>query len=97
MMSNSNLYIEAIVSLLVIADPITRGMLFKAMTEHEPEQRVRYVRTITITVGVTLGVAALAGREILKAIGINLGAFGIAGGLIVALMGFEMLAGGEPS
>jgi MarC family membrane protein len=95
--ANADFYVQAIVSVLVITDPITRGIFFKTMTEHEPERRVEYVRRITITVGITLGVAALAGREILDLLGINLGAFGIAGGLVVALMGFEMLFGGEPS
>lgn len=90
-------YAQAIVSVLVITDPITRGIFFKAMTEHEPERRGEFVRKITIVVAVTLGLAAVAGREILDLLGINLGAFGIAGGLIVALMGFEMLFGGEPS
>jgi MarC family membrane protein len=97
MKADADFYAQAIVSVLVITDPITRGIFFKMMTEHEPERRVEYVRKITIVVAVTLGVAALAGREILDLLGINLGAFGIAGGLIVALMGFEMLFGGEPS
>ncbi len=97
MKANADFYVQAIVSVLVITDPVTRGIFFKSMTEHEPERRARYVRTITITVAITLGVAALAGREILDLLGINLGAFGIAGGLLVALMGFEMLFGGEAS
>jgi multiple antibiotic resistance protein len=95
--ADAEFYAQAIISVLVITDPITRGIFFKAMTEHEPERRGEYVRRITITVGVTLGVAALAGRQILDLLGINLGAFGLAGGLVVALMGFEMLFGGEPS
>jgi multiple antibiotic resistance protein len=95
--ADADFYVQAIVSVLVITDPVTRGIFFKTMTEHEPERRVEYVRRITIAVGITLGVAAVAGREILDLLGINLGAFGIAGGLIVALMGFEMLFGGEPS
>ena len=94
---NADFYAQAIISVLVITDPITRGIFFKSLTEHEPERRRAFVRTITITVAVVLGVSALAGREILDLIGINLGAFGIAGGIIVALMGFEMLFGGEPS
>jgi len=96
-MSGVDFYVQAIISVLVITDPITRGILFKAMTAAEPERRAEYVRKIAFTVAITLGIAALAGKEILDAIGINLGAFGIAGGLIVALMGFEMLFGGEPS
>lgn len=90
-------YIQAIVSVLVITDPITRGILFKAMTAGEPERRPEFVRKIALTVGITLGVAAIAGKQILDALGIDLGAFGIAGGLVVSLMGFEMLFGGEPS
>lgn len=96
-MTNADFYAQAIISVLVITDPITRGIFFKSLTEREPERRRAYVRTITITVAIVLGVSALAGREILDLIGINLGAFGIAGGIIVALMGFEMLFGGEPS
>jgi multiple antibiotic resistance protein len=97
MHADADFYVQAIISVLVITDPITRGIFFKSLTEAEPERRRAYIRTITITVGIVLGIAALAGREILDLIGINLGAFGIAGGLVVALMGFEMLFGGEPS
>jgi multiple antibiotic resistance protein len=97
MKADAEYYVQAIISVVVITDPITRGIFFKVMTEHEPERRVEYVRKITIAVAVTLFIAALAGREILDLLGIKLGAFGIAGGLIVALMGFEMLFGGEPS
>jgi multiple antibiotic resistance protein len=97
MEADADFYAQAIISVLVITDPITRGIFFKSLTEHEPERRREYIRKITITVAVVLGVAALAGREILDLIGIDLGAFGIAGGIIVALMGFEMLFGGEPS
>lgn len=97
MEANAEFYAQAIISVLVITDPITRGIFFKSLTEHEPKRRRAFVRTITITVAIVLGVSALAGREILDLIGINLGAFGVAGGIIVTLMGFEMLFGGEPS
>jgi multiple antibiotic resistance protein len=97
MTADFNYFLQAIVGVIVITDPITRGFFFKALTENEPDRRREYVRTITIAVAVILGVSALAGRELLELIGINLGAFGVAGGLIVALMGFEMLFGGEPS
>ena len=97
MEASPEFYAQAIISVLVITDPLTRGIFFKSLTEHEPERRREYIRRITITVAIVLGVAALAGRELLDLIGINLGAFGIAGGIIVALMGFEMLFGGEAS
>jgi multiple antibiotic resistance protein len=97
MEADADFYAQAIISVLVITDPITRGIFFKSLTEHEPQRRREYIRKITITVAIVLGVAALAGRELLDLIGINLGAFGIAGGIVVALMGFEMLFGGEAS
>jgi multiple antibiotic resistance protein len=90
-------YVQAIITVVLLTDPFMRPMLFKSMTAHEPEKRAAYVRTIMIVVGVTLGVSALAGRELLELIGINLHAFSVAGGLILALMGFEMLYEGEPS
>ncbi len=83
--------------MLVITDPVTRGIYFSILTANEPERRWEYVRKIMLVVAITLGVAALVGRELLEAIGINLGAFGFAGGLVVALMGAEMLFGGQPS
>jgi len=90
-------YVQAIITVVLLTDPFMRPMLFKAMTAHEPEKRRGYVRTIMVVVGVTLGVSALAGRELLELIGINLHAFSVTGGLVLALMGFEMLLGGEPS
>jgi multiple antibiotic resistance protein len=92
-----NYYVQAIVAVVLLTDPVIRPFLFKGMTANEPQKRPAYVRTIMAVVGVTLGISALAGREILDAIGINLDAFGVAGGIVLSLMGFEMLLGGEPS
>ena len=92
-----NFYIQAIVAVYVITDPISRGIYFRQLTASEPDRRPEYIRTVTITVAITLFGSALIGKQLLDFMGIDLGAFGIAGGLIVALMGFEMLFGGEPS
>ena len=90
-------YVQAIITVVLLTDPFVRPMLFKSMTAHEPQKRGAYVRTIMIVVGATLGVSALAGRELLELIGINLHAFSVMGGIVLALMGFEMLYEGEPS
>lgn len=97
MSADFNYYLQAIVGVLVITDPITRGFYFKTLTQNEPERRREYAFKIATAVAIILGVSAIAGREILDLMGIDLGAFGVAGGLVVALMGFEMLFGGEPS
>ncbi|MFA9401358.1 MAG: MarC family protein [Acidobacteriota bacterium] len=97
MSADLNYFIQAIVGVFVITDPITRGFFFKALTENEPERRREYAIKIATAVAIILGISALAGREILELIGINLGAFGVIGGLVVVMMGFEMLFGGEPS
>lgn len=97
MKGDLNFYLQAIVAVVVITDPVTRGIFFRQLTASEPERRNEFVRKITIAVAVVLFGAALVGKELLDLMGIDLGAFGIAGGLIVALMGFEMLFGGEPS
>ncbi|MCH0543183.1 MarC family protein [Streptomyces sp. MUM 203J] len=96
-MSTLELTVQATIMMLVLVDPFIRGMFFRILTENEPERRREYVRRIMLTVAVTLGGAALVGRELLDLIGISLGAFSLAGGLVLALMGFEMLYGGEPS
>jgi multiple antibiotic resistance protein len=92
-----NYFVQAIVGVLVITDPVTRGFFFKTLTENEPDRRREYAFRIAGAVAVILGISAIAGRQILDLMGINLGAFGVAGGLVVSLMGFEMLFGGEPS
>ncbi|MGI9557930.1 MAG: MarC family protein, partial [Solirubrobacterales bacterium] len=97
MTADVNFYIQAIIAVVVITDPITRGIYFRILTEHEPERRGEYIRRITIAVAIILFGSALIGRELLEAIGINLGAFGVAGGFVVTLMGAEMLFGGDPS
>uniref|UniRef100_J2A471 UPF0056 membrane protein n=2 Tax=Streptomyces auratus AGR0001 TaxID=1160718 RepID=J2A471_9ACTN len=96
-MSTVELTVQATISLVLLVDPFMRGIFFRLLTENEPERRREYVGRIMATIGVTLGVAALVGKELLDLVGINLGAFGFAGGLVLGLMGFEMLLGGEPS
>jgi multiple antibiotic resistance protein len=96
-MSGVSYYFEAIITLVVVVDPIFRGLFFRVLTANEPDRRREYVVRIMTVVLVVLGVSAVAGRQILELLKINLGAFGIAGGIVLALMGFEMLFGGQPS
>ncbi|MEW2082401.1 MarC family protein [Streptomyces sp. NPDC005283] len=96
-MSTLELTVQVTISMILLVDPFMRGIFFRMLTENEPERRREYVGRIMLTIAVTLGGAALVGKELLDLVGINMGAFGFAGGLVLALMGFEMLFGGEPS
>lgn len=91
-------YIQAIVAVLVITDPMSRPIFFAMLTQSmTPSERRKAAIKVIVAVAVILGGAALVGKMLLDAIGIHLGAFGFTGGLIVAAMGFEMMSMGEPS
>ena len=93
-----NDYIQAIIAVLVITDPLGRPIFFAMLTQNmtSGERRKAAIKVI-VAVAVILGGAALVGKLLLDAIGIHLGAFGFTGGFIVAVMGLEMMAMGEPS
>lgn len=97
-MLNWDDYLQAIIAVFIITDPLGKPVFFALLTQgmSKIERRKAAFKVIT-TVAVILGGAALVGKFLLDAIGIHLGAFGLTGGIIVALMGFEMMALGEPS
>lgn len=90
-------YVQAIVAVFVITDPIGKSIFFLLLTTETPQKRVQSAITVCVTVAIILGVAALVGRQLLDALGIHLGAFGFTGGLIVTMMGLEMLGTGHSS
>lgn len=90
-------YLQAIIAVFVITDPIGKSVFFLLLTKETPKTRTRSAITVGITVAIILGGAALVGRQLLDAMGIHLGAFGFTGGLIVAAMGLEMLSTGHAS
>jgi multiple antibiotic resistance protein len=91
-------YIQAIVAVLVITDPMSRPIFFAMLTHSmTPSERRKAAIKVIVAVAFILGGAALVGKMLLDAIGIHLGAFGFTGGLIVAAMGIEMMSMGEPS
>jgi len=94
-----NLYINSIISLLVITaafDPI-KIIFFNKAVSHLQGGRVSSAARIALYIVIILGGSALVGRGFLNILGINLDAFSAVGGLIITLMGFEMLYGGDPS
>jgi len=98
-MTTLEIYIQAIVGLLMITAPFdpVKILFFNTALESEGSDRRAAAARVALIVLVVLGVSALIGRELLQVFGINLGAFGFIGGLIVASMGFEMLYSGGVS
>ena len=93
-----DVYIQAIIAVFIITDPLGRPVFFAMLTkEMSREERRKAALKVVSSVAVILFGAALIGKPFLDAIGIHLGAFGLVGGLIVATMGLEMMAMGEPS
>jgi multiple antibiotic resistance protein len=86
--------VSALVTLLVVVDPIGLTPTFLAVTEGLPRAARRQiaVRACTIAAGVLAG-TALIGDWLLATLGISLPAFHIAGGLMLFAVASEMVLG----
>lgn len=86
--------ISALVTLLVVVDPVGLVPAFIAMTEGLPASARRQVavRACVIAFGILLG-SALIGDWLLKHLGIGLPAFRIAGGLLLFWIASDMVFG----
>jgi multiple antibiotic resistance protein len=86
--------VSALVTLLVVVDPVGLVPGFIAMTERLPAEARREVawRASLIAVLILAG-AALVGDMLLRALGIGLPAFRIAGGLLLFSIATEMVFG----
>src|SRR5580700_10743850 len=84
----------ALVTLLVVVDPIGLAPTFLAVTEGLPRRARRdvAVRASLIAGAILIG-TALLGDVLLRALGISLSAFRIAGGLLLFAIAFEMVLG----
>jgi multiple antibiotic resistance protein len=86
--------ISALVTLLVVVDPVGLAPTFLAVTEGLPEHARKSValRAALIAGAILIG-SALIGDWLLRALGISLPAFRIAGGLLLFAIAFEMVFG----
>ena len=86
--------ISALVTLLVVVDPIGLAPAFLAVTEGLPEQARKNValRAALIAGAILIG-SALIGDWLLRVLDISLPAFRIAGGLLLFAISFEMVFG----
>ena len=86
--------ISALVTLLVVVDPVGLAPTFLAVTEGLPEHARKSValRAALIAGAILIG-SALIGDWLLRALGISLPAFRIAGGFLLFAIAFEMVFG----
>lgn len=90
--------VSALVTLLVVVDPVGLAPGFLAVTEDLGAQQRRHValRASLIAAAVLIG-TAFVGDWLLHQLGITLPAFRIAGGLLLFAIAFEMLFGLRPA
>ena len=86
--------ITALVTLLVVVDPVGLAPTFLAVTEGLPDHARKSVAIrATVIAGAILIGSALIGDWLLRALGISLPAFRIGGGLLLFAISFEMVFG----
>jgi len=87
-------YIQAIVALLAIANPLSAVPVFlQAVDGLDRTQRRKSALLAAISVFTILFAAAVAGNWMLDIFGISISAFRCGGGLVILLMGLTMLQG----
>jgi multiple antibiotic resistance protein len=86
--------ISALVTLVVVVDPVGLAPIFLAVTEYLPAPARRQIAVrSSIIAGVILAGTALFGNWLLGKLGITLPAFRIAGGLLLFAVASEMVFG----
>jgi multiple antibiotic resistance protein len=87
-------FVSAIVTLMVVVDPIGMAPTFLAVTTGLPDTARRQVALrAALIAGAILASTALAGDWLLRELGISLPAFRIAGGLLLFSIASEMVFG----
>jgi len=87
-------YLNLLVSLLAMINPIAVAPIFLALTQHQTrKERYRTALQGALASGVILTVSFLLGNFLLKLFGIGIPAFQVAGGLLVLSLGLAMAQG----
>jgi multiple antibiotic resistance protein len=82
----------ALVTFLVVIDPLGVAPIFAALTDGAPERWRRRMAVKSVGVaGIILVGFALLGRPLLDAMGVSLDAFRLAGGVLLFLIALEMV------
>ncbi|MFN3371084.1 MAG: MarC family protein [Sphingomonadaceae bacterium] len=87
-----DLFVSALVTLLVVIDPPGAAPIFASLTTNASQQARRAMawRSVAIASAILIGFAA-AGEPFLRALGISLDAFRVAGGIMLFLIALDMV------
>ena len=87
-----DLFISALVTLLVVIDPPGAAPIFASLTTRSTDEarRSMAIRAVVIASSILIGFA-VAGKPFLKALGISLDAFRVAGGIMLFLIALDMV------
>jgi multiple antibiotic resistance protein len=96
MLLTATLTLKKAIALFALVEPIAVVPIFVAASGGLDEAgKIRFAKTIAISVTIALLVAAFAGMPFLTLLGVSLGAMQVAGGIIVLLLAIAMVLGKE--
>jgi multiple antibiotic resistance protein len=91
-----NLFLSAIISIFVMADPFGNIPIFLGLTSGMSGEERRYTITkASIVAAIILVVFALVGKPFMALLSISLNSLRIAGGILLMTIAFDMLMGKE--
>lgn len=89
-----DLFLSALVTLIVIIDPVGTAAVYAALTSNAPPEKAHGIaRKSTLIATCVLLFFGLFGAALIKSLGISLEAFRIAGGILLFVIAFRMLMG----
>ena len=91
-----NLFLSAIISIFVMADPFGNIPIFLGLTSGMSGEERRYTITkASIVAAIILVVFAVVGKPFMEILSISLNSLRIAGGILLMTIAFDMLMGKE--
>ncbi len=98
MLATIALILKKVITLFALVEPVAMIPVFVAATEGLGEAaKIRFARTIALSVVIALLLAAFIGLPFLGLLGVSLGAMQVGGGMIVLLLAIAMVLGKESS
>ncbi|MGE0881773.1 MAG: MarC family protein [Acidimicrobiia bacterium] len=85
------IFVETLITLLVIMDPIGSVPIFLSLTARAPQARTKAALQATLTAGGVIAVFAIFGEYLLRVLDVSLPALQVSGGLLLVLVALELL------